>query len=147
VAASAGNIEELRSMLRQNVIRARTATSLTTRRGSKAETDMGPIDGVGTAWATVGRELRHVLGEKGDRLAAAGRLASTDDVEYLTIDEVTLPPASVTERIASRRQEHMRLNTIAIPSLIDQRWLQGHRVSHGQDTSIGDANNRGDSHG
>jgi nucleoside-diphosphate-sugar epimerase/phosphohistidine swiveling domain-containing protein len=81
-------------------------------------------------------ELRLALREWGRRLAERGTLQSSDDVHYLSIDEVYCPPADAHDLVARRRAERQRLAELDYPVHFSQPWTptQGTAVANGKVT-------------
>ncbi|MEV2222473.1 PEP-utilizing enzyme [Nocardia vinacea] len=86
------------------------------------------------AGATVARErardgvvrithcLRLAVRERADRLVRVGRLREIDDACYLTLDEIFCLPADAADKVARRRAERIRLQTIRMPDVIAGQW-------------------------
>ena len=68
------------------------------------------------------RELRLVLREWGRRLAERGRLESSDDVHYLSMNEIYCPPADSKGLVVRRRAERARLAALDYPVHFSQPW-------------------------
>jgi pyruvate,water dikinase len=65
--------------------------------------------------------IRYAVLEAGRRLAAAGRLAATGDVFFLTREELTgvlRDPRDIQDTVAQRRAEHARNAALAAPPVI-----------------------------
>jgi nucleoside-diphosphate-sugar epimerase/phosphohistidine swiveling domain-containing protein len=67
-------------------------------------------------------QLRLTLREIGGRMTAEGRLASPDDVFYLTYEEILNTPADSLAITARRRAERERLKQISMPRVIRGEW-------------------------
>ncbi|MFC9897027.1 PEP-utilizing enzyme [Nocardia sp. NPDC127579] len=86
------------------------------------------------AGATVARErardavvrinhcLRLAVRERGARLVDAGVLRATEDVCFLTLDEIFGPPAEVADVVARRRAERDRLKGVRMPDVVAGHW-------------------------
>ena len=68
-------------------------------------------------------ELRMTLRELGSRRVATDLIDVTDDVYYLTCDELVTMPADARLRIKRRRTERERLQAQPPPDVIDKTWL------------------------
>ncbi|TNM48135.1 hypothetical protein FHP29_02210, partial [Nocardioides albidus] len=67
-------------------------------------------------------DLRLAVRERGARLVAAGRLDASDDGFYLTLDELFVAPGDLRERVARRRTERERLQSIRMPDVVVGTW-------------------------
>lgn len=79
-------------------------------------------------------QLRLALREKGERLVGEGLLPDRDAVFFLTIDELSHPPADTADVVGRRREEREKLKKIEPPSLIEGAW-QPVTVEAGQSSS------------
>ncbi len=66
--------------------------------------------------------LRNLLREYGRRRAAAGVFHTADDVFYLLVDELDALPPDVTDVVARRRAEQVRLAGIQPPPMFSGNW-------------------------
>jgi nucleoside-diphosphate-sugar epimerase/phosphohistidine swiveling domain-containing protein len=67
-------------------------------------------------------QLRLAVRELGRRLVAEDKLATPEDVFYLTVEEALYPPADSRLRIKRRIAERERLQAITLPAVIDSAW-------------------------
>ena len=67
-------------------------------------------------------ELRRLVREWGRRQFRVNRLAHVDDVFYLTLDELLVPPADVRARIYRRRVELDRVRAVRMPVTVNGSW-------------------------
>ncbi|WP_319434263.1 NAD-dependent epimerase/dehydratase family protein [Mycobacterium sp. RTGN5] len=68
-------------------------------------------------------QLRLAVREWGRRLVAEDKLASLDEVFYLTVEEALAPPADSRLRIKRRIAERERLQAMRLPAVIDTTWM------------------------
>ncbi|MBV9321816.1 MAG: NAD-dependent epimerase/dehydratase family protein [Mycobacterium sp.] len=66
--------------------------------------------------------LRNLLREQGRRLTDSGVLDIADDVFYLLVDELDALPADVSDLVARRRAEQIRLAGFAPPAVFSGSW-------------------------
>ncbi|WP_249643930.1 PEP-utilizing enzyme [Nocardia sputi] len=66
--------------------------------------------------------LRLAVRERAERLIRAGRLQRAEDACFLTLDEILWAPADSTERVARRRAELTRLQSVRMPDVIAGDW-------------------------
>ena len=69
--------------------------------------------------------VRLTVRELGSRLVAADRLDWPEDVFFLTWDELHHVPADVRAVVDTRRAEHVRLGTLAMPTHFEDSWWTG----------------------
>lgn len=67
-------------------------------------------------------QYRIAARERGRRMAQSGLLDDPTDVYYLTLDQVTEPPANAKEIVARRRAERDRLAAIKMPITFTGHW-------------------------
>ncbi|MGV0714460.1 NAD-dependent epimerase/dehydratase family protein [Mycolicibacterium sp. XJ662] len=78
-------------------------------------------------------ELRLALREWGRRLAERDTLDSSDDVHYLSIDEIYCPPTDSRKIVSRRRAERATLAALDFPIHFTQPWTPDQTTAVGQD--------------
>ncbi|WP_169332729.1 PEP-utilizing enzyme [Nocardia araoensis] len=66
--------------------------------------------------------LRLAVRERAQRLIGQGLLRQAEDACFLTLDEILWAPADLTERVARRRAELTRLQSVRMPDVIAGDW-------------------------
>jgi rifampicin phosphotransferase len=67
-------------------------------------------------------ELRRLVREWGRRQVSAAHLVRVEDVYYLTLDELLVPPADARALIERRRDELARLREVRLPAMVNGSW-------------------------